>query len=40
MSPASMIALGLLALSCLSPLLIRELQRRKILRPGWLPGRD
>jgi hypothetical protein len=35
MSPASMIALALLAISCLSPVVIRELERRKILRPGW-----
>jgi uncharacterized membrane protein YdjX (TVP38/TMEM64 family) len=35
MSPASMVALGLLAISCLSPILIRELERRKILRRGW-----
>jgi uncharacterized membrane protein YdjX (TVP38/TMEM64 family) len=35
MSPASMIALALLAISCLAPVTIRELQRRKILRPGW-----
>jgi uncharacterized membrane protein YdjX (TVP38/TMEM64 family) len=35
MSPASMLALALLAISSLAPVAIRELQRRKILRPGW-----
>jgi uncharacterized membrane protein YdjX (TVP38/TMEM64 family) len=35
MSPASIIALALLAISCLSPVLIHELERRKILPPGW-----
>lgn len=35
LSPASIIALALLAVSCLSPVLLNELQRRKILRPGW-----
>lgn len=35
MSPASMLALALLAFSCLAPAAVRELQRRKILRPGW-----
>ncbi len=35
MSPGSIVALGLLAVSCLSPMLVHELQRRKILRPGW-----
>jgi len=39
MSPGSMLALGLLAISCLTPIVIRELTRRKILPAGWPLGR-
>lgn len=35
LSPTGILALGLLALLCLSPVVIQQLQRRKIVRRGW-----
>jgi uncharacterized membrane protein YdjX (TVP38/TMEM64 family) len=35
LSPASILGLALLAILCLSPAVIYELERRKLLRPGW-----
>ncbi|HEY3645985.1 MAG TPA: VTT domain-containing protein [Gammaproteobacteria bacterium] len=35
LSPTGILALALLAVLCLCPVLIHELQRRKLLRPGW-----
>jgi len=34
-SPAGILALGLLAVLCLTPVIIHGLERRKILQPGW-----
>lgn len=35
LSPAGIAALCLLAALCLTPVIVRELRRRRILRPGW-----
>lgn len=35
LSPTGILALGLLAVLCLSPVVIQQLQRRKLLRRGW-----